>query len=314
MPTRLQTQIEAFLNDLQHKQARSANTLLAYRTDLAQFSTFVQQKPSAHAAGEAGFALAQVEAWQTDLIARGKAPTTVARKMAALASFCNWLAAQGLIDQDATGKSALYPMHSAQNTQPAAQLLAPHEVDHLLKRVEEDATTQGMRDRAIFAAIALLGLRVGEVAQLNAADVDSVGRRIHCRRRGGVSSLLLKAPVDSIIAHYLVEGRPHLQVDPDEAALFLNHRGKRLTRQGIWLIVKRNADAAGITAEITPRALRHAMLQREIERGLAAQAFAERAGTSAKRSKRDYKRAAAKSAGKGATITIDGEPYLPGSR
>jgi len=314
MPIRLQTQIEAFLNDLQHKQARSSNTLLAYRTDLAQFSTFVQQNPCRRSVGDAGFSPEQIEAWQADLLAHGRAPTTIARKMAALASFCGWLAAQGAIDLQKSDALRPTATQNLQNMPPSVSAITPQEIDRLLAGVEADQSTQGMRDLALFAAIALLGMRVGEVAQLNTADVDMAGKRLRCRRRGGVTWLLLKPPCDGALLRYLAEGRPHLLVDPDETALFLNHRGKRLTRQGIWLIVKRHAESARITAEITPRTLRNAMLQREIDRGLAAHAFAERAGTSPARSKRDYKRTASRSASAGATIVIDGEPYHPTSR
>lgn len=314
MPSRLQTQIEAFLNDLQQKRGRSPNTLLAYRTDLAQFSTFVQQNPRAATAGQAGFAPEQVEEWQADLLAHGKAAATVVRKMAALASFCSWLEAQGAIGAQKADDFVRHLAPHLQNPPSSEHVITTQEVERLLAVVEADQTTQGVRDRALLALIALLGMRVGEVAQLDTADVDIPGRRLHCQRRSGVTWLLLKPPADSTLAHYLVESRPHLLVDPDEAAFFLNHRGKRLTRQGIWLIVKRHAENAGITTEITPRALRNAMLQREIDQGLAAQAFAERAGNSAARSKRDYKRAAAKSTGAGASIVIDGKPYVPDSR
>jgi len=319
MSNRLQTQIEAFLNDLQHKQARSPNTLLAYRTDLAQFSTFAQQNPCRKTVGQAGFAPEQIDAWQTYLVANGKAPTTVARKMAALASFCSWLAAQGAIGRQNADEFVHHATPHPQQPSPPAQVITAQEFERLLAVVDADQTTQGTRDRALFAAIALLGMRVGEAAQLNTADVDLAANRLRCQRRGGVTWLLLKPPANSALARYLAESRPHLLVDPEESALFLNHRGKRLTRQGIWLIVKRHAEVAGITAEITPRALRNAMLQREIDRGLAALAYAERAGTSPARSKRDYKRAATKSAAAEsasarATIVIDGEPYIPGSR
>lgn len=309
MTNALQRQIEAFLNDLQHAQARSPNTFLAYRSDLGQFSTFVQNHPSDIAIARAGFAPAHVETWRVELLQRGNASSTVARKMAALASFVGWLTQQGSID--ASAADALAPQRSAAPFVPPSSThnIALVEAETLLASDYQNESAQGLRDRALLASLALLGLRVGEIAALDVADLDQGGRRVRASRRSGITAIALPASVDVALRRYLAEGRPQLLVDPDEPALFLNHRGKRLTRQGIWLIVKRHADAAGIESKFTPQMLRRAWLQREIDRGLLPSEYAERAGTSGARSKRDYKRTAARPAGSGATIVVDGKPY-----
>lgn len=310
MPTRLQTHIDAFLDDLQNIQARSRNTLLAYRNDLGQFSTFVQQHPSIDGVPQAGFAPAHVTAWHMALEVDGRAPATIARKMAALSSLTAWLAAQGVIDRETASRLAPGDTQGVANTHAIERMTSPDEVARLLATVAEDISAQGVRDRALIAAIAMLGMRVGEVAQLDLADVDTAGKRLRSRPRRNAPWLALRAPADAILARYLSDGRPHLQVDPDEPALFLNHRGKRITRQGIWLIIKRHVEAAGIAGEVTPQTLRRTWLQGEIDRGLSPQAYAERAGTSPARSKRDYKRAAQSATG--ASIVVDGVPYRLG--
>jgi integrase/recombinase XerD len=69
------------------------------------------------------------------------------------------------------------------------------------------------------------------------------------------------------IAHALELSRPQLIKDPGETALFLNHRGNRLTRQGLWLIIKVCAKKAGLPADVTPHTLRHSFATHQISRG-----------------------------------------------
>ena len=71
------------------------------------------------------------------------------------------------------------------------------------------------------------------------------------------------------IRDYLEFGRPQLGAGEDERALFVNHRGQRLTRQGLWLIIKYYVDAVGIDHEVTPHTLRHSFAIHMLDRGTA---------------------------------------------
>ncbi len=106
---------------------------------------------------------------------------------------------------------------------------------------------------------------------------------------------------------YLDEGRPQLVVDPNEQALFLNHRGQRLTRQGLWLIIKRYVNEIGIDAEVTPHTLRHSFAAHLLNAGANLREVQERLGHANVSTTQMYRQGSDDSPGGGsAEVIIDG--------
>jgi integrase/recombinase XerD len=101
-------------------------------------------------------------------------------------------------------------------------------------------------------------MRVSELVAMNVGDVDLASASVRCFGKGGKERVI---PIYDRAAEaaeaYLSKGRVHLLRDPEEKALFLNQRGQRLTRQGLWLIVKGYVKEAGLTVQVTPHTLRH---------------------------------------------------------
>jgi integrase/recombinase XerD len=117
--------------------------------------------------------------------------------------------------------------------------------------------SKALRDRALLELLYATGMRVTEAVNLRLEDLDLERGVVQCR---GKSERRRNIPLGSSMESlndYLKRGRPNLLRDDSPPALFLNHRGQKLTRQGIWLILKEAAEAAGITAEVTPHTLRH---------------------------------------------------------
>lgn len=111
------------------------------------------------------------------------------------------------------------------------------------------------------------GMRVSELVALDCEDVDFSGSAMRCASRTvRERSVPLRASAIAAIDHYLSQARPMLLLR-DEHALFLNHRGNRLTRQGFWLILKSYASSAEI-ADITPHTLRHTFATHALGRGI----------------------------------------------
>jgi integrase/recombinase XerD len=130
------------------------------------------------------------------------------------------------------------------------------------------------------------GLRASDLIQLRVEDIDLFGKRIR------PMSLRIKAILigDSTvhIERYLEDGRPHLARIPDERKLFLNQRGKGLTRQGVWFIVRRWADAAGLNKNVSPNTIRHSLIQHLIESGLSNKEILRRIGLKSPNSLRAF--------------------------
>jgi integrase/recombinase XerD len=112
------------------------------------------------------------------------------------------------------------------------------------------------------------GMRVTEVVSLRINDVDLQSNELHCH---GKDNQLRELPLDKdthdAVAAYLDGGRQYLVKNKEEDALFLNHRGQQLTRQGLWLIIKAYAKKANLSGEVTPHTLRHSFAAHKLDDG-----------------------------------------------
>jgi len=180
------------------------------------------------------------------------ASTTVARKVAAIKSFFHFLVAEGFIRDDPTAT-----LDSPRVKKYLPRAISQEDVEKLLEAPGKD-TPRALRDRAILELLYATGMRVSELVALNAGDVDLASASVRCFGKGGKERVIpiYERAVQAIDA-YLHKGRIHLLRDPEQKALFLNQRGLRLTRQGLWLIVKGYVKVAGIQVQVTPHTLRH---------------------------------------------------------
>lgn len=242
-----QQQIDNFLQFIKAERGFSANTEGAYRNDLTQFAQFMAE------AGRSGWDLDReiLQRYRSYLYERRYADTTVARKIAAIRSFLHFLQAEGAVDSDLTEHLASprvgkYLPHS----------IAEDDVEFLLALPMTD-NPSGLRDRAMLRMLWATGMRVSELISLDLEHVDLITDTVVCTGKGSKERQIpfgLKAKAS--LVQYLENGRPVMLRRPVEHALFLNHHGDRLTRQGFWLILKSYARKAGID-DISPHTLRH---------------------------------------------------------
>lgn len=249
--------IGSFLTWLVEKKNSSDNTIMAYRNDLGQFWTFIEGRS---AKSWAGVAEADILAYLNDIESREYAPATVARKMAAVRSFFHYLVLTDVLTDDPTlqvGASAPVRPSPSQLSQEVAQ--------QLLASVTKE-TPLALRDRALMGLVAGVGLKTSQVVALNRQDLDlgPEGGAIHVRgRRHRERVVALPAAVATDLAIYLDRSWPRLagkarEEDLPGMPLFLNARGSRLSRQGLWLVLKERGEDAGLGRGISPRALRGA--------------------------------------------------------
>lgn len=273
----MQEKIDDFLKVLESERGFSVNTIFAYRNDLNQFLGFLRSSAPASdgaqtdaANGKAGedlMALPTMTTWgdlsdqhltsyMLHLRGRQYASSTVARKMAAIKSFFNYLIQEGHLQGDPAAR-----MSSPKVDKYMPRSISVTEVERLLAQPVRDAETQGnrpetSRDRAMLETLYATGMRVSELVALDCEDVDLDARNLRCASRTlRERRVPLRETAIDAIGQYLQSARPRL-VLREEQALFLNHRGNRLTRQGFWLILKSYAGKANIT-DITPHTLRH---------------------------------------------------------
>ena len=248
--------IEDFVEHLRVERGLSANTLSAYRSDLNQFREYMDRAER----GSWSVPPAFVRQFMNELIQREYEPSSQARKLAALKSLYRYLLSSGVVSSDPTAG-----LDGARVKKRLPQTLSRAQVERLLQEAARGREPDDLRDRAMLEALYATGMRVSELAALDLADVDQAEQTITLARDGaGERRVPLPGRALAAVEDYLAAGRARLKPSADEPALFLNHRGARLTRQGFWLIVKTYARRAGIKAHITPHTLRHSFAEHRL--------------------------------------------------
>ncbi len=242
--------IEAFLQFLELEKGYSGNTLAAYRNDLEQFAQAMEAE-----------GISSWEQVNQDVIIdyimslreREYASSTVARKIAALKSFFHFLAAEEIISDDPT-----LNLDSPKVKKRLPVTLSYEEVERLLE-APKGSSPKAIRDKALLELLYATGMRVTELVSLDLEDINLASGTVRVTQGKGSKERII--PIHSraveALREYLAKARRMLLKSPDERALFLNHRGERLTRQGLWLIIKQYVREAGIKTEVTPHTLRH---------------------------------------------------------
>ncbi|MFC1898750.1 site-specific tyrosine recombinase XerD [Chloroflexota bacterium] len=247
--------VESFLNYLSVEKGFSTNTIAAYRNDLYQLAEFAGERASKSGTDLfwASFDRQGMLSYLLNLKERNYAPTTAARKTAAAKSFFSFLLAEGQIKDNPTQNIA----------SPNVGKSLPHPISithvmHLLEQPAKGSAPEAKRDKAMLELLYASGMRVSELVSLNLDDVDTTGGYVRCFGKGHKERMIPIAPrAVSTVKEYIEKVHPRLARNVTEQALFLNRRGDRLTRQGLWQILKGYARAAGLEAEITPHTLRH---------------------------------------------------------
>ncbi len=250
----MQKRIEEFLTTLEVEKGYSENTRVAYKNDLGQFLTFLNARPNLGVDDWGDVKKDHLVHYILHLkTEREYASTTVARKVAAIKSFFHFLVAEGLIKDDPTAT-----LDSPRVKKYLPRAISQEQVERLLDAASSKDTPRGLRDRAIMELLYATGMRVSELVALDVGSVDVASASVRVFGKGDKERIIpVYERAVQAVDEYLTKGRIHLLRDPDQKALFLNQRGSRLTRQGLWLIVKGYVKEAGLKVDVTPHTLRH---------------------------------------------------------
>ena len=248
----MKRRVDDFLHYMTVERGASPNTLSAYRNDLVQLAEFAETRAGVSDWSEVTeSAMSDYALHLRDL---GYSETTRARKTASAKSLFGFLLADGVIEGNPTAN-----LSSPRMGRSLPEPLSVDEIDRLLSAPSEFETPEARRDEAMLELIYATGMRVSELISLNLEDVDPDDGSARCFGKGGKERVIpVHAGAAGALDFYIREARP-LLVKPakDTAALFLNARGSRLTRQGFWLILKGHAKRADLEGRITPHTLRH---------------------------------------------------------
>ncbi|UUZ79525.1 site-specific tyrosine recombinase XerD [Paenibacillus sp. P26] len=267
----MKNDLQTFIRFLSDERGLARNTLDSYERDLLQYIEYLD------AAGirnlkESG--KVHIAGYLLKLKQMGRATATVTRSMVSIRAFYQYLVRERRLDQDPSMHMEIPKLEKR-----SPKVLTVEEVETLLQ-APPSATPNGQRDKAMLESLYATGIRVTELIML---DVDSVNPEmgfIRCIGKGGRERVVpLGGIASECLKEYITSTRPKLMKhSAEEAALFINHLGTRITRQGFWKIIKRYAADSGIRQEITPHTLRHSFATHLLENGADLRSVQEMLG------------------------------------
>lgn len=267
--------LETFINYLSVERGLSKHTLSAYRNDISALIGFLSKNKLAdqtwNNVGESN-----IRAYLDDLDERGYALTTKSRKIASAKSFFNFMKEEQIIEGN-----PLSDVRQPRTGQSLPKALSIEDVDRLLGASSDSDTTEDARDLAMVELMYAAGLRVSELVGLNLRDVDLDAGTVRTIGKGSKERVIpiYDTAVESI-AEYITYFRPAHSRYQSEKALFLNRRGRRLTRQAYWLRLNKLATKVGISSKITPHMLRHSFATHLLHGGASLRHLQELLGHS----------------------------------
>ena len=251
--------IGEFIRYISVERGLAQNTCDSYRRDLRDLADFLAaRKIRLEDAGKA-----ELLAYFVNLQKQGKAATTLSRHLAATRTFYRFLLNEALLNSDPSEH-----LETPKLAHKLPQVLSVREVDLLLAqpRLDEPA---GLRDKAMLEVLYATGLRVSELVNLTVDQLNLELGFARCFGKGSKERIVpLGRTAVACVQAYLQQGRGKLcRQNRPAPALFLNHHGQALSRQGFWKLIKAYAVAAQIAKVITPHTLRHSFATHLLENG-----------------------------------------------
>jgi integrase/recombinase XerD len=250
----LEEAVDAFLQELRVERGLSPLTIRAYRNDLSQFAAVADTRWRDDPQPLLDFV--------TGLQRAGARGSTQARKSAAVRSFYGFALREGLATRDVP---ALVDAPRPGSYLP--DVLAPDDVARILDAPPADDLI-GIRDRAILELLYACGLRVSELVGLDTDRVDLQGQQVRVIGKGNKERRVPMGDEARERLHRYRSGpRSEWTAGKPSPAVFVGRRGRRLSRESVWKLVKRWTEAAGVTERVTPHTFRHSFATHLLEGG-----------------------------------------------
>jgi len=258
MPSYEKGLLSMFSNHLLLERGLSVNTLEAYNRDLTRYLDFIEKR-----------GLRPEDVKQDEVIAfiqllreEGLRPRSIARHLASVKAFHRFLVSEGI-----TGESPASGIRAQRRIMALPDVLSLEEVGRLLDQPDIRRPI-GLRDRAMLELLYATGLRVSELIALSINDCNFIMGCIVTMGKGKKERLVPMGEVaQEYLKAYISSARSRWTEGSSQTTLFINRKGKGLTRQGFWKIIKKYSKMAGIQKKISPHTLRHSFATHLLEGG-----------------------------------------------
>jgi integrase/recombinase XerD len=268
----LEDEIKDYMHFLIVEKGLAKNTIESYQRDLKNYSLYLANVEEISTFNEV--TRVNIVQFLGHLKDQGKSSKTVARHVASIRSFHQFLLREKSTDQDPT-----VHIETPKTERNLPRILSIEEVEALLEAPEE-STPLGMRDKAMLELLYATGIRVSELISLKMEDVHLTMGFVRCIGKGNKERIIpIGKTAMTVLEKYLENARLKLRSKKHkDEHLFLNHHGKGLTRQGFWKNLKALAKKANIEKDLTPHTLRHSFATHLLENGADLRAVQEMLG------------------------------------
>ena len=252
--------IQEFSDYLRIEKRNSPHTVSAYRRDLSRFSAeFAGQKVDS-------VTTANIRDFLISLREQGLSPASVARSLSSIKSFFKYLC-QDKQFQDNPAEI----LETPKRWRKLPDVLSSEDVDNLLKCPDLESVL-GLRDKAMLEILYASGLRVSELINLQVSQLDMQVGYLRTLGKGSKERIVpIGAMAKRAVENYILNSRPALVSSRKDGGkseqLFVTRRGRGMTRQGFWKLLKGYVSQANIRASVSPHTLRHAFATHLLERG-----------------------------------------------
>ncbi len=269
---KLEVNLESFLDYLSIERGLAQNTIISYRYDLIKYISFLKKK-KINSFNQTNKVL--INNYFVYLRGKDLEINSISRNLVAVKMFYRFLLMEGLIKEDTT---SLIEFPRVSKKLP--HVLSLREINLLLDKANFTGKL-GLRDQAVLELFYATGLRVSELIYLKINDLNMENRMLKCMGKGSKERIIpFGNKAYQYLSLYLDKVRLKLVKNPDEDTLFLNSRGERLSRQGVFYLVKLYAQKARIEKKVTPHTLRHTLATHLLENGADLRSVQEMLGHS----------------------------------
>ncbi len=271
----MSSEISQFIDSLAFERGLSKNTRLAYESDLWRLAEFLGRCGGAHASGMSvrDVTTDEILSFQEEGRQAGLSDSTLARRLVAIKVFFAYLRSENRIEIDVADT-----ITAGRHGRTLPHVLSQADAASLMETPPAE-TRDGLRDRAILELFYACGLRVSELVDLPLDALRFEEALVRCLGKGSKVRLVpMGSTAEAAVRRYLVQSRPKYNPEPLEQHVFLNKFGEGFTREGVWGIVKRHSQKAGLGDAVSPHWLRHSFATHLLANGAPVRVIQEMLG------------------------------------
>lgn len=267
--------MRGFRSWLQLERGLSSNSVEAYLRDVQRLAFFAQNLADPKFEPK-GFETTHVDAFVAQLFDEGLSRNSQSRILSGVRNFCKYLLLEGILERD--------PLELLDSPRPERKLpdvLSVEEIQSIIEAIDL-SRKEGVRNRAILETMYSCGLRVSEVVGLRLSCIDEVEGMVKVIGKGNKERII---PIGEValetISRYIEQYRRFVEIEAGyEDTLFLGRRGRELTRQMVFTMLRRTAHDAGIRKQVSPHTFRHSFATHLMESGADIRVVQEMLGHS----------------------------------